>query len=459
MTNPATVLVSKATASVTRLGGTVDTSEFDSLGNVTARVTAFICMTPLRTAHLYDSLRRLRRMRAPGDPNTPEEDFRYDEVGNRTYAATTVPGSSGAAPYVVHSTYDSLNRLVEESITGLATKRYERDRAGHVTRLTVTPATTTTVLLDIEYRYNDLSQMDRLTTDGKETTYGYEAGSCASCGGGGGNLATISRPNGIVTTMTYDQASQVTKIWHGRGPGGPALSYFYYSYDLARNRSTMRDITGLWTYTYDKLNRLKAASATVWPEFGYTYDRGGNRTGATNPKSFAAPELYEYDADDQLTSLTGGVGAETKVEYGWDARGNLAARRVLAGPGTGLSCEFDGWERMRKAVSGSTTKYFGYDASGERVEEVTGEGAGATRRWFVYEGLNVVMELNGDKWPTALVVPGLSKTRLDLPEPFTEYFLPDALGSVANLTDSQGNLTQEYWYEPFGNVMSGHEHR
>jgi len=128
--------------------------------------------------------------------------------------------------------------------------------------------------------------------------------------------------------------------------------------------------------------------------------------------------------------------------YFHDGRGNLVG---IYGPKP-AAFTWDARNRLTQAVLPTSTRYYSYDSDGELVYEAEG-GQGT---WYVRDGLNVVMELNGARIPTAQIVPGVAKIRLDLPEPQTEYFLHDGLGSVVQLTDEQGNLTQEYFYEPFG---------
>jgi RHS repeat-associated protein len=78
------------------------------------------------------------------------------------------------------------------------------------------------------------------------------------------------------------------------------------------------------------------------------------------------------------------------------------------------------------------------------------ETDGKSETWYVNDGIQVLMELNEAKAPVVLYNPGISQTRLTQDPPLTEYMLLDGLGSIAQWTDDQGNLTHELFYEPFG---------
>ena len=102
--------------------------------------------------------------------------------------------------------------------------------------------------------------------------------------------------------------------------------------------------------------------------------------------------------------------------------------------------------------SPTKTVRYGYTPEGQRVKQIAPDGKVT---WFIFDGLSVLLELGSDKKPVVKYVPGISKTRLDLPTPLVEYYLYDGLGSVAQLTDEVGMITSEYFYEPFGGTRNG----
>ena len=208
----------------------------------------------------------------------------------------------------------------------------------------------------------------------------------------------------------------------------------------------MRDVLGEHAYGYDPVSRLTSVDHPSWPDQGYGYDGAGNRK--TMTEAGTPPRVYNYNNLNELSSVT--QGSQT-TEYGYDFRGNVWKRTVQGSLDKNTTYTFDGANRLTQVVGPSGTVWYGYDSSGERVAE-TGPGGVAT--WYVLDGLSPLLEMGSDRKATAVIVPGISRTRLDTPEPLKEFFLHDGLGSVVMLTDVLGNPTQEYLYDVFGSVRN-----
>ena len=221
-----------------------------------------------------------------------------------------------------------------------------------------------------------------------------------------------------------------------------------YKHDSMADRTSMRDITGKHLYGYDRLYRLHTVDYPIYPDQAYGYDPAGNRLTLT--VTGQPTQVYEYNTMNELMKVMTG---STICDYSYDAAGNLGSKLEKVGVTTTWEGEytFDGVNRLTKVVMSTTTVEYGYDADGKRVRET----ANGKTAWFVFDGLSVVMEMGEDKKPTSVLVPGVSKTRLDLAEPVTEWYLYDGLGSVVMLTDVLGNPTQWYQYDVFGATQGG----
>ena len=156
---------------------------------------------------------------------------------------------------------------------------------------------------------------------------------------------------------------------------------------------------------------------------------------------------YAYNSLNEMEAVTQGPG---QTEYTYDFRGNLASRTVKGTPDQVTTYTFDGANRLTKVDGPTGTVSYGYDFTGQRVAESGPNGV----TWYVFDGLSVLLEVGSDRKARAALVPGVSRTRLDLTEPLTEWYLHDGLGSVVMLTDVLGNPTQEYWYAVFGAVRN-----
>lgn len=64
----------------------------------------------------------------------------------------------------------------------------------------------------------------------------------------------MTHANAVVTTYSYDVASQLTRLAHQLSAA--TINSFDYSFDRVGNRKTKTDRNGTASYTYDTLNRL-----------------------------------------------------------------------------------------------------------------------------------------------------------------------------------------------------------
>src|ERR1035438_10216405 len=138
-----------------------------------------------------------------------------------------------------------------------------------------------------------------------------------------------------------------------------------------------------------------------------TYDANGNTTLAANGNS------YTYDSENHMTSATGNGKTITMV---YDAFGN----------------------RVAKTVNNVTTWYLVEDDVNptglpQVMEEKVG---GAVQRVYTY-GLQRISQYQffDNQWTAS-------------------FYVYDGAGSVRQLTDSNGNMTDEYEYDAYGNSFT-----
>src|SRR5581483_2571875 len=157
----------------------------------------------------------------------------------------------------------------------------------------------------------------------------------------------------------------------------------------------------------DPLNPMVQALATA------TYD-------AANQQLTLGNKSATYDNNGNLATFTDTGGTTT---YTWNTRDQLTN---INGPGLTASFEYDGaGRRQSKTVNGTATN-------------------------FLYDGLNVVQELNGST-PIANLLTGwgIDETLVRTDSAGARSFLTDGLGSTLALTDPSGTVLSEYTYEPF----------
>jgi RHS repeat-associated protein len=192
-------------------------------------------------------------------------------------------------------------------------------------------------------------------------------------------------------------------------------------------------VTRTIDYTYDPLYRLVDATYSTGEQYTYTYDAVGNRLSYSGPDGTHA---YTCDAADRLTSVDG-------VAYTYDNNGNLLSDGAR-------TFTYDSANRLTQVVSGTLTTQYGYSGDGVRLMQTVN---GVTTRYVndVVAALPQVLQENrGGVAPTQVAYLYGQGMVAQQGSGTWAYQHPDALGSVRQLTDDAGNVTQARFYTPFG---------
>ena len=165
----------------------------------------------------------------------------------------------------------------------------------------------------------------------------------------------------------------------------------------------------------------------------YQYDAVGRRTqmgGSLAATGFPqAISSAVYDVANELTNWNG-----TTITP--DANGNILNDGVAAHT----------WNARNQLISRGSIS-FQYDSYGRRTLNPAGNN-------LLYEGPNVGQELSGTTPVANRILGGIDEffSRADSTGAYSP--ITDALGSVLALTNSSGNITTQYGYDPFGNTTS-----
>jgi len=174
-------------------------------------------------------------------------------------------------------------------------------------------------------------------------------------------------------------------------------------------------------------------STTAVGSLTYQYDAAGRRTqmgGSLAATGFPqATTLAAYDMANELTTwngttitpdANGNILNDGAASYTWNARNQLISRG---------------------------SKSFQYDSYGRRTLNAAGNN-------LLYEGLNVGQELSGSTPIANRILGGIDEffSRMDTRGAYSP--ITDALGTVLALTNSSGNITTQFGYDPYGNTTS-----
>lgn len=293
---------------------------------------------------------------------------------------------------------------------------------------------------------------------------------------------TVVDPNGIESTLAYDDRGRLLSVVADSGSGGipattaftydeigqitrvtlPDASYLDYTYDAARRlirianalgekieygRDAMGNATGVdvktsggsivrsQTATFDELGRLLqdiGASAQIT---AYGWDDNDNLTSVTDPLTHTTS--FAFDALDRLVQATDALSGETDLTY--DGQDNLAS---LADPRS-VTTSFvrNGFgEAIQETSPDRGTTVHVYDAAGNRTQRTDGRGVVAN---YTYDALDRLTEVAFPATPALDRDFGWDGTAGGNPGIGRLTSLTDAQGSASYVYDARGNPTGE----------------
>jgi RHS repeat-associated protein len=447
--------------SITDAIGASTTFGYDADGNL-IRVTD--THGGARTA-TYDAFDRVTSLT---DPSGAAVNEKYDAAGN----LTSVIDRDGET---ITYGYDAASRLVMKSVPGAGTTTYTYDPFGRRTAAANTVA-------HLTFTYDDADQMLGATSvpatpDALPTstfTYSYDpAGNVIAQQGPGGKTAyaydkdvqlstltdpaggsfvfdynsvghetSMTRPNGISDSATYDAATNLTALRSTLG--STIVNQANYGYNAAGTRDSYTNTAGTTTYGYDADNQLTSATppaASGLAAESYSYDALGNRIStSTSPLG-----SFSYDNANRLVSDAGNT-------YTYDNEGDLLSR---TNRGTGAKTVYT-WTAEHQLINvtypDNTSSAFRYDPLGRRVE-IT-DGGNVTR--YSYDNESIAAEYDDTNSLTASYVhdPRDFTQSLEMVRRGQRYFyLADGQHSTTALTDINGIVVDTYKYDAFGDVQ------
>jgi YD repeat-containing protein len=404
-------------ATVTDGNGTVNYSYYDANGNVLGETFGTAAGT----------------ITCPGVTSQVSICYSYDANGN----TTSMTDPTGTTSY----SYNALDQLSSETVPGqttftctgtsvIASECYTYDPAGNLLSKQDAHGT-------ITYTYNPDDSLatlkDRLLA---QTSFNYNPD---------GTLQSEVFPNGVTQSMTYNTLGQLATIG-GKYSTWNQLTLYTLGYTDPNNGNSptalpfsMSDVANnTTTYGYNANNSLTAGTqknhlGTQIASYAYGYDSAGN----LNSKTINSTQTtINYNANNLPTSATGGMTAS----YSYNGQGDLTSRTVNGSNATfgynnagqltnlnGSAMTYTGTGVSQRVGAGSNN--YQYDASGLKNQTVGGTGTDFTT---LPDGSIISETFSGN----------------------TYYYLSDGLGSVAMLTDSSGNIADQYAYDPLGNITS-----
>ena len=388
------------------------TVSYDGNGNalsVTLPSTAVISET-------YDARNRpLTRT----DALNQSESWTYDGM-NHVLSHTDRKGQA-----TIYS-YDALNRRSLVSYADGSTTQPNYDAANRLTSLLDSSSG------DLSWAYDGLDRITSAVTPQATIGYTYDAA---------GRRTSMTPAAQAIVNYFYDNANRLTSLTQGN-------ETVQFGYDAANRRASLILPNAVsMVYGYDAANQLTginyvSPTNTAMGSLTYGYDLDGRRISKTGsfatdvlPATTSAPGTF--DLSNRQTSFNG-----TTPSY--DANGNLTSNGID-------TFVWNARNQLSQITEAGNTKFsYAYDALGRRTSKsVVGTTAPTT---YLYDGSNAVQEAIGNVTNPILTGLGTDERFARNDVNGRTDLLTDALNSTIALTDLTGTITQQYSYDPYGNV-------
>ncbi|WP_397402187.1 RHS repeat-associated core domain-containing protein [Phenylobacterium sp.] len=395
----------------------------------------------------YDGYGRLKKTRYPASPRgsgasstTDYEQYGYDENGNRT----SFRRRSGQT---ISYQYDLRNRMTVKDVPGgtaddvyysyLLNGRETQGRLG---------SSTNTI-----YNAMVFDQAGRLKND-------YLTGGPAAGGGfaatydAEGRRASASHGR-IFGYLYYDAVGRLAEYKYTPVSGGTQQQGLTISYGALNRRSALTRPNGVVTsYTYDTGGRLAALAHSATPANAGSYQSFSyNPAGQTIGQSQASDQYVWSGQPTTTTNFTHDQlnrDAAIAAASGYDAAGNLTSDGSR-------SFTYDVENRLRSVTGGPSSVTLDYDAFG-RLSTVT---TGGVATYYRYAGAQLALEqsANGTTLRTHVSGQGVDEQWMSFEgtgagAPAT-WYLQDRQNSVIGVSDASGAITP-YAYGPYGEPQS-----
>jgi RHS repeat-associated protein len=282
-----------------------------------------------------------------------------------------------------------------------------------------------------------------------------------------GNRTNLVYPGGLVVAYEYDEENRVKEVIANHAN---FTNQFSFSYDDAGRLTNLVYPNGIiGQFSYDGLDDVVAFSyGTASPNF---IERAifRNANGFKMYENIAAglepaavqivAETRAHDAADRLVSNNDSA-ATNNTAYGYDNNGNLTA----AGAAT-YTYDYD--NRLKTVGSVTSPTEYLYDASGARIARIAGVPPALSTNYFVLHyaiDLDVPLcetDASGNVtryyiWTPLGLVAQLEVTDNGSQITVNSVYYPhsDELGNIIAVSDASGDVIQETFYSPYGEVWA-----
>ena len=286
------------------------------------------------------------------------------------------------------------------------------------------------------FSYDTLDRLTSLADVNGTFGFGYD---------GLSRRTSLTRSNGVNTNYSYDSLSRLLSVTHQLS--GSTIDGASYTPDSVGNRTSKTDLRTQLATSFGYDADLSAPQRHAGRESAHHHGKLHLRS-RRQPADFphrAKLSLQLLERADQPTQVPGPV---TTV-YNYDANGNLTSK---TGGGSTATYTWDFENRLSSATVNGVTTNFKYDPFGRRVYK----SSSGVNHVYVYDGDNLIEELNlsGVEIAHYTQGPGIDEPLAELRSGTTNFYQADGLGSITSLTNAAGAMANTYTYDSFGNLTA-----
>ena len=448
----------------TNAANSVTEYSYDNRNNLTGIISDKGADTQSVTSYTYDAFGRIISV---SDAENGVTSATYDNIGN--ILSITDP-NGGTTTYK----YDSMNRMTE-SVNAIGSKNtYTYNAQGLLAQSKNARNQSTT------YTYDALGRITSATDNLGTISYTYDAN---------GNILTVTDENDNTATREYDCMNRVTKYTDFRG------NVVKYGYDTLGNLVALEYAGGrIVRYSYYPTGRLKSVVDWNNRTTNYEYDGNGRLTKLSRPDG--SVETYQYDAIGQLIEQTdlNGTRVINSFTYTYDTAGHIIqtestnvaeetvsvtsatmeyddANRLISfnnetvqydadgnmtyGPLNGVMTQFTYDCRNRLVSAGDTT--YEYDAENNRIAVSVNN----VRTEYVVENnasqYSQILSATTNNETTYYIYGSGLILQVDEDGEYLYYHFNN-IGSTTVVTGDDGKIVHAFTYGTYGELLSGDTH-
>ena len=404
--------------------------------------------------------------------------FKYDVYGNRTEISDpsagiqkdsliyNADGSSTARhtnPHGTITTYtDRFGRITKKVITGEYTTEYTYSTSNPT--LLLSEVSSNGTIRHFTYdSFDRIASLKETVPDGKwlETTYSYTAD---------GNIASVGyeSQDGWIATEEYGYANGHNTLISVDSV--PVMQLNSVNEFLNPTSVTTGDITR--TYSYSQFGQPSGRTMGEVMDFSYRFDQSRGNLTARTDNVRGGSESFTYDVMDRLTGigdravtyspngniiLIEDVGELAYMDSGHPYRVTQLALTGDAVPAAPQSIIFTSYQRPAQITESGRNAAFTYNGAGGRVKMYLAEDAeNILTRYYI--GDRYELDVTPDGNTERLYVGGnaYGAPMVYVRENDSDWTLynigRDYLGSITHIATADGNLVEEYSYDPWGRL-------